>query len=86
MSIHIQACVWFALACDNVSYKKATECRQGSWANNPDKISLGKLAIDVVELKQIFVFFLDINLAVSTSFEKYIMALYWAVATTTSTG
>ena len=45
MSIHIQACVWFVLACDNVSYSNATECKQGSWANDPETISLGKVIV-----------------------------------------
>lgn len=43
LSIHLQACVWFALACNNNAYKQSTECRQGSWANNPEAITLGKL-------------------------------------------
>ncbi len=45
LSIHIQACVWFALACNNVSYGSIVECSRGSWANDSTEIPLGKTDI-----------------------------------------
>ena len=35
-SIHLQACVWYLIACYNMTIGEAAACASGSWANNQD--------------------------------------------------
>lgn len=42
LSVHFLACIWYSLACYNRSYKISGACINGSWANNPDDVSIGK--------------------------------------------
>ena len=42
LSFHLQACMWFALACDNTAVS-TPHCKANSWANTPSVISIGKI-------------------------------------------
>lgn len=106
MSIHLQTCIWYAMACPNLSKDPQTLCTPGTWANhhqfnpgmqlepfNGSYYNCGPHSCAVLySLVCMSSFFLlcpcaDLNVsAAQGQWDKYILSLYWSIATVTVTG